>query len=198
MWRRHEGNTAALRQELLEVLKKLVRNARDTARAGLEADGNGRRCARALSIFQDELIRLIYDFTTAHVHRAENRSSAEKMAVIATGGYGRGLMAPYSDVDLLFLLPYKQTPWGESVAEYILYVLWDLGFKVGHATRTAEQTIRFAKSDVLTQTTLLDARLHPRRRSAVVEIPEAVPRAASVRRSPRIHRRQARRARPAP
>jgi [protein-PII] uridylyltransferase len=128
------------------------------ARSGLEADGNGRRCAGALSTFQDELIRLIYDFTTTHVLRVENRSTAETMAIIATGGYGRRLMAPFSDVDLLFLLPYKQTPWGESVAEYILYVLWDLGFKVGHATRTIEQTIRFAKSDVLTLTTLLDAR----------------------------------------
>ena len=61
------------------------------------------------------------------------------MTVVATGGYGRGLLAPYSDIDLLFLLPYKQTPWGESVVEYMLYLLWDLGLKVGHATRTVEQ-----------------------------------------------------------
>ncbi len=81
------------------------------------------------------------------------------MNVIATGGYGRGLLAPASDIDLLFLMPYKKTPWGESVAEYILYLLWDLGFKVGHATRTVEQTVRFARSDVTTHTALLDARL---------------------------------------
>ena len=62
------------------------------------------------------------------------------MAIVATGGYGRGLLAPYSDVDLLFVLPYKQTPWGESVVEYVLYMLWDLGLKVGHATRTVEQS----------------------------------------------------------
>jgi [protein-PII] uridylyltransferase len=159
LWRKHGDDGAALRSELLGFLKPLVRTAHATARAGLEADGNGRRCARALSIFQDELIRLIYDFATTHIHRVDNRSSAERMAILATGGYGRGLMAPHSDVDLLFLLPYKQTPWGESVAEYILYLLWDLGFKIGHATRTPEQTIRFAKSDVMTQTTLLDARM---------------------------------------
>ncbi len=64
------------------------------------------------------------------------------MAIVATGGYGRGLLAPGSDIDLLFLLPYKQTPWGESVAEYMLYILWDLGFKVGHATRTVEQCVK--------------------------------------------------------
>jgi len=159
MWRRHGEDNAALRGELLDYLKGIVSAAREAAKAGLEADGNGRNCARALSIFQDELIRLIYDFAATHIHRVDNRSAGERMAIVATGGYGRGLMAPHSDVDLLFLLPYKQTPWGESVAEYILYLLWDLGFKVGHATRTPEQTIRFAKSDVMTKTTLLDARL---------------------------------------
>ena len=51
------------------------------------------------------------------------------MAVVATGGYGRGMLAPWSDIDLLFVLPYKQTPWGESVIEYMLYMLWDMGFK---------------------------------------------------------------------
>ena len=158
MWRRHGQTGPALREELLSFLKKLVQDARAAAREGLEADGNGRRCARSLSIFQDELIRLIYDFATTYSHNANNPSTAERMAIVATGGYGRGLMAPYSDVDLLFLLPYRQTPWGESIVEYILYLLWDLGLKVGHATRSIEQTIRFAKSDILTHTTLLDAR----------------------------------------
>ena len=61
------------------------------------------------------------------------------MAVVATGGYGRGLMAPESDIDLLFILPYKQTAWGEQVAEAILYCLWDMGLKVGHATRSVDE-----------------------------------------------------------
>ena len=85
---------------------------------------------------------MLYDYTVAHVYRATNPSDAERMAIVATGGYGRGLLAPGSDIDLLFLLPYKQTPWGESVAEYMLYMLWDLGFKVGHATRTIDQCIK--------------------------------------------------------
>ena len=81
------------------------------------------------------------------------------MAVVAQGGYGRGLLAPGSDIDLLFLLPYKQTAWGESVAEYMLYLLWDLGFKVGHATRTIAQCVRLSLSDMTIRTALLDARL---------------------------------------
>ena len=81
------------------------------------------------------------------------------MSLVATGGYGRGLLAPGSDVDLLFLLPYKQTAWGESVVENILYMLWDLGFKVGHATRTVDQCVRLSQADMTIRTALLDARL---------------------------------------
>ena len=150
------GDAAEARPAVVERLKTLVKVARGTARLQLEADGNGRRCAKGLAGFQDELVRLIYDYTVSHVYRATNPSDAERMAVIATGGYGRELLAPGSDIDLLFLLPYKQTPWGESVAEYMLYVLWDLGFKVGHATRTVDQCVKLAQSDTTIRTSLLD------------------------------------------
>ena len=68
--------------------------------------------------------------------RGRSRRSAPRLTIVAVGGYGRGALAPGSDIDLLFLLPYKQTPWGESVVEAMLYVLWDLRQKVGHATRS--------------------------------------------------------------
>jgi [protein-PII] uridylyltransferase len=155
---RAHGDAAQARPALIERLKGLVATARQEARSGLEADGSGRRCASGLSQFQDELIRVLYDYTVAHVYRATNPSDAERMAIVATGGYGRGLLAPFSDIDLLFLLPYKQTAWGESVAEYMLYVLWDLGFKVGHATRTIDQCIKMS-SDITVRTALLDSRL---------------------------------------
>jgi [protein-PII] uridylyltransferase len=137
----------------------LLKTARAGASRQLVNDGNGRRCAEGLAEFQDELIRLVYDYTVAHVYRATNPSDAERMAIIATGGYGRGLLAPYSDIDLLFLLPYKQTPWGESVIEYMLLLLWDLGLKVGHATRTVDQCIKLSRADMTIRTTLLDARM---------------------------------------
>jgi [protein-PII] uridylyltransferase len=74
------------------------------------------------------------------------------------GGYGRGTLAPGSDIDLLFILPYKQTPWGEQVTEYILYMLWDLGQKVGHAVRSVDECIRMARSDMTVRTATLEAR----------------------------------------
>ena len=155
----YSGQDTSLRMALVECLRHLVREAHAAAERQLERDGDGRACAAGLSDFQDALIRLAYDFTTNHVYRAENPSAAERMAVVAQGGYGRGLLAPGSDIDLLFLLPYKQTAWGESVAEYMLYLLWDLGFKVGHATRTIDQCVRLSQSDMTIRTALLDARL---------------------------------------
>jgi len=153
------GNAADARPAVVERLKALVKTARSAAQTQLELDGNGRRCAEGLSRFTDELISLVHCYVTTHIYHATNPSDAERMAIVATGGYGRGLLAPGSDIDLLFLLPYKQTPWGESVAEYILYVLWDLGFKVGHATRTVEQCIRLSEADMTIRTALLDSRL---------------------------------------
>ena len=155
----HSGQDSTLRMALVERLRRLVEEARTAARRQLERDGDGRACAEGLSAFQDALIRLAFEFTTTHVYRADNPTIAERMAVVAQGGYGRGLLAPGSDIDLLFLLPYKQTAWGESVAEYMLYLLWDLGFKVGHATRNIDQCIRLSLSDMTIRTALLDSRL---------------------------------------
>ncbi|MDX2159448.1 MAG: [protein-PII] uridylyltransferase [Hyphomicrobiaceae bacterium] len=153
-----ESPTAA-RPLVLEHLKRLLAGAREAARLRLEADGKGRICAEGICRFEDELIRLIYDYTTTHVYRSDNPDDAEHMAVIATGGYGRGMLAPGSDIDLLFLLPYKQTAWGESVVEYTLMLLWDLGQKVGHAVRTVEQTIKLSLADMTIRTSVLDVRL---------------------------------------
>src|SRR6476646_134330 len=155
----YSGQDNLLRKALVERFHHLIDHAHATARRQLKADGDGRACAEGLSQFQDALIKLAYDFTTTHVYRADNPSTAERMAVVAQGGYGRGLLAPGSDIDLLFLLPYKQTAWGESVAEYMLYLLWDLGFKVGHATRNIDQCIRLSLSDMTIRTALLDSRL---------------------------------------
>ncbi len=158
LWREHQNNESQLRNAVLKKLTDLKQHAHDEAQSDLLANGDGRLCAENLCKFQDELIRILYDFTTAHIYRASNPTAAERIAIVATGGYGRGALAPGSDIDLLFLLPYKQTAWGESVIEYILYLLWDVGFKVGHATRSVEQSVRFAREDMTIRTALLDSR----------------------------------------
>src|SRR5271165_1349247 len=156
---RNAGNERELRLALSRRLKVALLEGRAAAERLLINDRGGRRCAERLSFMQDEIICLLYEIAGKHLYPAQSPSEAERMAIIATGGYGRGLLAPGSDVDLLFLLPYKQTAWGESIAESILYFLWDLGYKVGHATRTIDQTLRAAKDDMTIRTALLDARL---------------------------------------
>ena len=157
---RSSGGPEAARPKVLARLRELDKSARGDVRKLLDRTASGLLCAEGLAKFYDELVRLIYDFTIAHVyHRTTSGNEDEKIAIAATGGYGRGLLAPSSDIDLLFVLPYRQTPWCESVTEYMLYMLWDLRLKVGHATRTTNQCVTLAKSDITIRTSLLDARL---------------------------------------
>ncbi|MEM1088674.1 MAG: [protein-PII] uridylyltransferase, partial [Pseudomonadota bacterium] len=110
----------------------------------------------------DDLIGALYDTLLndpSVCHSDADRAAAKDIAIVATGGYGRGLLAPGSDIDLLFLLPNNHGPIGERMAEAILYKLWDIGFKVGHATRTIKQSLSFAQADTTIRTSLLDARL---------------------------------------
>ncbi len=158
-----ETTPDALRPAVLAVLKSAFRAGFDEVKGRCEKPSparsfTGRAIVEAQCYLIDQIVRALYDFTVERVYRVTNPTESEHMAVVAVGGYGRGELAPYSDIDLLFLLPYKQTPWGEQVVEYILYMLWDLGLKVGHATRSADDCIRLAKQDLTIRTALLEAR----------------------------------------
>jgi [protein-PII] uridylyltransferase len=154
----HAGSEQELRRAVAQRLKKVLNAGRANVEKLLLKDRQGRRCAERLCAMHDDIIRILFEFVLKHLYPSENPSESERMAIVATGGYGRGLMAPGSDIDLLFLLPYKQTAWGESVAEAILYCLWDLGLKVGHATRSIDECIKQAKADMTIRTALLEAR----------------------------------------
>lgn len=119
---------------------------------------DGRAVIRANAYLADQIVRTVHETAVRHIYPAANPTEGERMSVVATGGYGRGELAPFSDIDLLFLLPYKITPHGEQVVEYVLYTLWDLGLKVGHATRSIDEAIRLAKEDVTIRTSMLEAR----------------------------------------
>jgi [protein-PII] uridylyltransferase len=153
------GREADMRVEFAQRLKRILIEGRKRAEEMLLEDGGGNACAERLSNQMDAIIGLAYEFATGVLYRSSNPSASERMSVVAVGGYGRGLLAPGSDIDLLFLLPYKQTAWGESAAEAILYALWDMGLKVGHATRSVDECIRQARADMTIRTTVLEARL---------------------------------------
>src|ERR1700759_1574863 len=154
----HAGREDVFRAGIAQLLKAEMIEARSVAQELLLKDRHGRRCAERLCFVQDEIIRILFSAATRHLYHSPIPSGAERMAVVATGGYGRGLMAPESDIDLLFILPYKQTAWGEQVAEAILYCLWDMGLKVGHATRSVDESIRQARGDMTIRTAILETR----------------------------------------
>ncbi|MGM4931521.1 [protein-PII] uridylyltransferase [Tardiphaga sp. 20_F10_N6_6] len=154
----HRGKNDLFRAAVAKLLKAELLKASEAAEAVLLKDRHGRRCAEQLCHVQDEIIRMLFAAATKHLYHSPIPSGAERMAVVSTGGYGRGLMAPESDIDLLFILPYKQTAWGEQVAEVILYCLWDMGLKVGHATRSVDESIRQARGDMTIRTAILETR----------------------------------------
>jgi [protein-PII] uridylyltransferase len=154
----HSPKSSQARAIALTAFKKALADARKAAEAELLDTGRGTRCAQNLSHAEDEIIRAIHSFAIREVYPVDNPSGAEAISIAAVGGYGRGTLAPGSDIDLLFILPYKQTPWGEQVTEYILYMLWDLGQKVGHAVRSVDDCLRMSKADMTVRTATLEAR----------------------------------------
>ena len=117
-----------------------------------------RELVRAQAHLTDGLVHVTLRVALEHLHPLANPSEAERIAVLAVGGYGRAEMAPFSDVDLLFLTPWKTTPWAESLVESMLYILWDLRLKVGHATRTVKDCLRLGREDITIRTALLEHR----------------------------------------
>lgn len=143
---------------------KALRHALDEGRAELErrlaeAPSAGHEVTGGYSFLTDQLLRVIHDHVTGDLYPVPNRTQAERLAILAVGGYGRAEMAPHSDVDIAFITPMRRSPWCEQVIEAMLYILWDLGLKVGHSSRTVADTMRMAKEDLTIRTALLEGRL---------------------------------------
>lgn len=146
----------AVKDLLIQTLASATASARQQFEEGLL---DGLETARLLASIHDDIVSALFDFTTIHVVRVSNPTDAEHLCLCAVGGYGRGEMAPGSDLDLLFLINDKKgSAFTENVTEYMLYMLWDLGLKIGHSTRTAEQCVLLAKEDQTILTALLDLR----------------------------------------
>jgi [protein-PII] uridylyltransferase len=152
-------NFADRRRLLADTLRGALLAGRAEIAERLEAHpGRGLEMATAQSFLTDQLLRLACDTVVASLYPLANPTQSERLALAAVGGYGRGQMAPFSDVDIVFITPWKQTPWGEQVIETLLYLLWDLGLKVGNATRSLDDVIRIARSDMTVRTAFLEAR----------------------------------------
>ncbi len=143
------------RAKVLALIKEALENGRAEIRRRFEDhEAAGAATLRGGAYLLDQLIRTLHEFTIRYVYPLD----LEDLSVIATGGYGRAAIAPHSDMDIMFLLPNKPAANATVAVEWMLYILWDLGIKVGHATRTTSEAVHLAKSDVTIATALLEAR----------------------------------------
>ncbi len=149
-----------------EFRTKLVNELRTRRKSGMDAIADSlskspldaHHAVKSYAWLTDCIISAVWNVSSVLIHPNPVPTEGERLSVIAVGGYGRGEMAPASDVDLLFLTPYKITPWAESVIETMLYILWDLRLKVGHASRTVKDCLRLGAEDFTIRTAMMEHR----------------------------------------
>jgi len=143
------------RDAALGAFRRHLNRIQHHVQNAFEKEGiSGLQAGRMLGALTDGLIQSLYEHATTDA----GLDAPDNLSIAATGGYGRGTLAPFSDIDLLFLTPDEPSPNTLRVVEYMLYFLWDLGLKVGHATRTIEDCLIEGAKDITIRTSLLDAR----------------------------------------
>ncbi|MEQ8371120.1 MAG: [protein-PII] uridylyltransferase, partial [Alphaproteobacteria bacterium] len=147
------------RARLLDLFRQALDSGRGEIRRRFESgQASGRDTVTATSWLMDQLLHYLGDFARDHAYPTANPTTGEQLCLVAAGGYGRGELAPCSDIDLMVLMPAKTTPRSEQVIEFILYMLWDLGLKVGYTTHAIDGILRLAVSDMNVRTAVLETR----------------------------------------
>ncbi|WP_074257756.1 [protein-PII] uridylyltransferase [Vannielia litorea] len=161
-----EADCAAVSADAMALRSAATKRLNAAAKAGRAVIGaafeeqplRAREMVHAYAYLTDGLVNTAFWVACRFLHPLHNPTTSERLTLCAVGGYGRAEMSPQSDVDLLFLTPYKITPWAESVIESTLYILWDLHMKVGHASRTVKDCLRLGKQDYTIRTALIELR----------------------------------------
>jgi [protein-PII] uridylyltransferase len=149
----------SLQRDGTSLLRSALEAGREEIARRLAAEpGRGRVIAASYAFLSDQLVRLAYDLVTQRLHPVAKPSPAERLSIVGLGGTGRGEMAPYSDLDLMFLVPARKSPWCDRVIETLLYILWDLKLKVGQSVRSPAEVVAAAKGDTTIRTALLEGR----------------------------------------
>ena len=147
--------------DLLDIYRRFLKLEEHRLKLDHQRGGSGRDlCEKRADVIT---VMLRHIWTSAwETHRKAHLDNPPRIALLAVGGFGRGELNPYSDIDILFLHPHdhaKYTVQVNDIVQHVLYVLWDIGFQVGHATRTLPELVTQANSDLRTKTSLLEARL---------------------------------------
>lgn len=146
------------RVALTPILAEILSSGRAKAAQRLVQGAGGVEVARLYARAADRMVQALWWVTTEQLFPAPNPTDAERLALLAVGGYGRSVLAPHSDLDLMFLRPWKSTSRTEQVTEFVLYVLWDLGLKIGSSARSMDEALSVGKADMTVRTALLEAR----------------------------------------
>ena len=155
----HGPEGGKLRPAMLALLQQALADGREEVRRRFEeGDGGGDDCVAEMAHLVDQLICALAVTAVDRLYPMPNPTMGERLTIVAIGGYGRGELAPQSDIDLMFLLPYKSSARVEQIVETILYMLWDLGLKVGQSVRSVDECVRSAKADITIRTSLLESR----------------------------------------
>ena len=138
----------------IKDLKKNYFQSRESIRKSFFSNYSGIKNNRHNSDLIDKIIKKIF-----FIINKKNKKIFEKFSISAVGGYGRRQLAPYSDIDLLFIYDSENLEVIEKIVKEFLYPLWDLGLKVGYAVRSLKESIIFSEKDQIIKTTMLDIRL---------------------------------------
>ena len=145
--------------EVLPLYKKFLKVEEYRLRLKHQAGGGGREiCARRAELVD---VLLQYVFGAAATSARGNGAAEVPLALIALGGYGRGELNPFSDIDVMLLHHQEKkgiSPHLEEMVQQVLYLLWDSGFKVGHSTRSIKEAVAQANQDMRTKTAMLESR----------------------------------------
>jgi len=147
------ADASGYRAELLTVLRRHLTAAKHTIEQDFLATHDGAVYVGQHARCIDALLRLLHDEACKIIPQSD------AIAVIAVGGYGRGEMAPFSDIDVMFLMPAKTSKKHEAAIEFMLYLLWDFGLKIGHSTRSITEAINAGRDDQTVMTSFLEMRL---------------------------------------
>ncbi|MBI07030.1 MAG: [protein-PII] uridylyltransferase [Rhodospirillaceae bacterium] len=146
------------RAEALALGKQYLAAGRAELEKRVANGARGSALVSGYTFLIDEILGALHEHAAKRLFAGPNPTSGDRLAFVAVGGYGRAELSPYSDIDLLFLHPWKLTARSEQVVEYVLYMLWDLGFQVGHATRSIADCLSRAKGDTTIRTSILESR----------------------------------------
>ena len=151
------GDAASSRPRIVGLLRDALTNGREELTRRLTAKPSaGHEITYGHAFLVDQLIRVLHDHVVTDIHGPG--PAGERLTLIAVGGYGRGEMCPHSDVDIAFITSGRDTAWSERVIETLLYYLWDMALKIGHSSRSLDDMVRMAKSDLTIRTAILEGR----------------------------------------